>query len=164
VPQLTPFVTPANLRDVLGPTEYIAIFDDAGSGNLATIDASGAVGLCIRRAHTRVMARVGSIYKTLPDGADPQIPDLLFDAELNYAIGIAYDRRAEYTRAYGKEPARKAALDQAEMAMEQLQAAITRIVDAPPQASPENVGGVVFDSAQRVFAQSPDGTNNSGDF
>ena len=160
----TPFITPALLRTALSPTTYLAIFDDDGTNNVAYVDASDAVKLCISRAHVRVVSYLGNIYNRIPDGADADIPGLLADAELNYATGIAFDRHPEYVRTFGESERRKAAFDQADMTMKAVRGAMLSITDVPSLEKAANVGGVVIDGGVRVFLPSPDGTTNSGDF
>jgi hypothetical protein len=164
VAALTPFITAALLRTALSPSTYIAIFDDDNGGDIAVVDASSQVALCIKRAHVRVVSRLGMLYNKIPDGTDSEISDLLVDAELNYAVGISFDRHPEYVRTFGESDRRKAAFDQADGTMEMIQAAILAIVDAPPEPTPRNVGGVITDGGQRVFLDSNDGCRNSGDF
>jgi hypothetical protein len=118
----------------------------------------------LRRAHIKCITWLGANYTKIPDGTDSHISDLLVDAELNYAIALAYDRHPEYVRAYGEEPKRKAAWDQAELTMMRVQEAVLKFVDLPDMEEPRNVGGVVVDGGQRVFLKASDGTNNGGDF
>jgi len=124
VAALTPFITAALLRTALSPSTYIAIFDDDNGGDIAVVDASSQVALCIKRAHVRVVSRLGMLYNKIPDGTDSEISDLLVDAELNYAVGISFDRHPEYVRTFGESDRRKAAFDQADGTMEMIQAAI----------------------------------------
>lgn len=165
MPSLTPLITAKDLRTALNPTTYSAIFDDDNSGDMNSVDASDQVKLCIRRAHTRVVSRLGVMYTKIPDGTDSSYPDLLVDAELNYAMGIAFDRHPEYVRTFGESDRRKACWDQAEATMELLQEAVLRLVDTPPEPVPRNVGGVVVDDGQHMFiGRSCGGGFNSGDF
>jgi len=165
MPSLAPLITASDLRTALNPTTYLAIFDDDNSGDMALVDASEAVTLCIRRANTRVVSRLGVLYTKIPEGTDPLIPDLLVDAALNYAQGIAFDRHPEYVKTFGESDRRKACFDQAESTMSMLQEAILRLVDNPSEPVPKNVGGVVVDDGQRVFlGRSCGGGFNSGDF
>jgi len=160
MPSLTPLIKASDLRTAINPTTYLAIFDDDNSGDMPLVDASAQVALVIKRAHTRVVSRLGVLYGKIPDGTDAAYPDLLVDAELNYAMGMAFDRHPEYTRTFGESDRRKACWDQAEATMELLQEAVLRIVDNPPEPVPHNVGGIVTDGGQRVFL----GTNNGGGF
>lgn len=164
MPALTPLVTAADLRNTLKAAVYIAIFDDNNDGIAELLDTAPQVLLVLRRAHTRVVSRLGDLYAKIPDGVDaPNIPDLLFDAELNYCIGLAFDRSPEFTKNNGFEPQRKSAYAQADSTMQLLQEAILRIVDFPPAAAPFNVGGAVLDSGQRTVLDSTNGQRNSGD-
>lgn len=162
----TPLVTAEMLRAVLSLPTYMALFDDDQIGSMADVDASLAVTLTLRRAHVRVNARLATIYaaRPLPSGTDAAYSDLLLDAELNYAVGMAFDRHPEYVKAYGEEPRRKAAFDQAELYMELIQAALMRIPESAPETKPRNVGGLILTNDQRVMAPSLDGSRNSGDF
>jgi hypothetical protein len=162
----TPLVTAAMLRATLSLATYMALFDDEQLGITDDVDKSLAVTLVLRRSHTRVNSRLATIYskRPLPSGSDAEIDDLLLDAELNYACGMAFDRHPEYTRSYGEEPRRKAYYDQAEAVMENIQAALMRLVQTPPEDPPKNVGGIVYAITQRVMSPDADGTLNSGDF
>jgi len=165
MPSLTPLIKAKDLRTALNPTTYLAIFDDDNTGDIDAVDASDQVTLCIRRAHTRVVSRLGVLYEKIPDGTDSSYPELLVDAELNYAQGIAFDRHPEYVKTFGESDRRKACFEQAEATMDMLQEAILRIVDVPPEPKPRNVGGVVVDDGQRVFlGRNGCGGFNSGDF
>lgn len=162
----TPLVTAAMLRASLSLATYMALFDDEQLGITTDVDNSLAVTLILRRAHTRVNSRLATIYskRPLPSGTDSAIDDLLLDAELNYACGMAFDRHPEYVRNYGEDSRRKAYYDQAEAVMENIQAALMRIVEAPPEEPPKNVGGIIYAITQRVMSPDADGTLNSGDF
>jgi len=160
----TPLITASDLRNALSPSTYMALFDDEQCGSTVEVDASGPVLLVLRRAHIKCITWLGANYTKIPDGTDTNISDLLVDAELNYAIALAYDRHPEYVRAYGEEPKRKAAWDQAELTMMRVQEAVLKFVDLPDMEEPQNVGGVVVDGGQRVFLTANDGTVNGGDF
>lgn len=160
---LEPFVTPQMLRDTLSPATYMALFDDEQTGSISDVDESAPVLLLLRRAHIRVVSWLGHNYTKLPLVTDTDVSDLLIDAELNYAVGMAYDRHPEYTRSYGEEPKRKAAWDQAELTMMRVQEAILRLPDAPSMGQPANVGGIVYESGPRTLTDSIDGTFNGGD-
>lgn len=161
---LAPYIAASDLRAALSPAVYMAIFDDEQTGSIADVDASNAVALVLARAHSRVVSWLGHTYTKLPLATDSEVPYLLKDAELNYAIGMSFDRHPEYVRAYGADPQRKNAWDQAELTMNRVQEAILRFVDAPSVGKPVNVGGIVFDSGPRTLTDSLDGTYNGGDF
>jgi hypothetical protein len=157
-------ITAADLRNALGTATYMALFDDEQTGSITEVDASANVLLVLRRAHVRCISWLGTNYAKIPKSTDSDVSDLLVDAELNYAMGLAYDRHPEYVRAYGADPQRKNAWDQAELTMMRIQEAILKLVDSPSMAEPLNVGGLVIDSGQRIFLDSADGQRNSGDF
>ena len=161
-----PRVTAELLRAALSPATYLALFDDEQCGVVSEVDISLPVTLTLRRAHTRVQSRLATICGTrpLPGETAAGGSDLLLDAELNYAIGMAFDRHPEYVRAYGEGARQKGAWSMAESIMEDLQAAVLRVVDATPEAAPSNVGGILFSSARRVMLPGSDGSANSGDF
>lgn len=164
-----PLITAAQLRTKLGYNTYMALYDedDSGqpSGNVQQVDASAAVALTLRLAHVRVVSRLATIYPNkVPDGTDTAIDDLLVDAELNYAVGMSYDRHPEYVNRFGWDPVRKGAYQVADDIMSAVQDAVMRLVQAPPEPKPANVGGVVVDGGQRVFLAGIDGTHNSGDW
>lgn len=160
----TPLITAADLRNALSVPTYMALLDDEQCGSYIEVDASAVVALLLRRAHIRCVSWLGANYSKIPASTDNDVSDLLIDAELNYAMGMAFDRHPEYVRAYGEEPKRKAAYDQAELTMMRIQEAVLKMVDSPSMAEPLNVGGLVVDGGQRVFLIGSDGTNNGGDF
>jgi hypothetical protein len=141
----------------------MSIYDDEQTGSIVTVDASTAVLLTLARAHSRVVSWLGHTYTKVPLVTDTDVPFLLKDAELNYAIGMSYDRHPEFVRAYGADPQRKNAYDQAELTMTRVQQAILRFVDSPTIAAPANAGGIVYDSGPRTLTDSLDGTYNGGD-
>lgn len=141
----------------------MSIYDDEQCGSITEVDASTAVNLTLARAHARVVSWLGHTYNQLPLSTDTDVPFLLKDAELNYAIGMSYDRHPEYVRAYGMDPQRKSAWDQAELCMTRVQQAILRFVDSPTIAAPTNVGGLIYDTGPHTITDSLDGTRNGGD-
>ena len=160
---LVPYITATDLRAALSPPTYMAIFDDDQTGSIVTVDASTAVLLTLARAHSRVVSWLGHTYTKVPLVTDTDVPFLLKDAELGYAIGMSYDRHPEYTRAYAADPQRKNAYDQAELTMTRVQEAILRFVDSPTIAAPVNVGCVIYDTGPHTITDSTDGTRNGGD-
>jgi len=160
MPQLTPYVTASMLRAALSPPTYFALLDDDQTGDADTVDASEAVLLILKRGHARTISRLPPIYVTLPSAAVPaDVPALLQDAELCYCEGIAYNRHAEYVRAYGIPK-----FAEGDEIMDRIQSSILRIADNPPEPEPRNVGGIVTDDHQRMFLGSQNGIMNSGDF
>lgn len=160
---LTPFITAAELRATLSPATYMAIFDDEQTGSVSLVDASTAVLLTLSRAHIRTVSWLPPSFDKLPKSSDTDVSILLKDAELNYAVGLSYDRHPEYVRAYGADPQRKAAYDQAELTMTRVQAAVLRLPDSPSMDEPHNVGGIVYESGPRTLIDSFDGSRNGGD-
>lgn len=169
---LTPLITAADLRNALGLNTYMALYDEdtdgsgQPTGDIATVDALASVALTLKRAHMRVISRLPAIYNKIPDGTDSQVSELLRDAEIEFAIGMSYDRHPEYVQRFGMDTKRKGAYQTAMETMDLIQDAVLRIVpnDAPPEAAPRNVGGVVVDSGNRVFLPNPDGSGGTGDW
>lgn len=160
---LAPLITAANLRDAIGTATYMALMDDEQLGVVEAVDTSSAVALLLSRAHIRCVSWLGANYAKTPLVTDTDVSVLLQDAELNYAVGLAYDRHPEYVRNFGEEPKRRAAYDQAELTMQRIQEAILRLPDMPSMGQPANVGGIVYDSGPRTLTDSIDGTYNGGD-
>lgn len=163
---VNPYITPADLVDRLNPTTFLAIYDDDSTNSVATVSSSNVVKQVIRLAHSRVFSRLPNLYKT-PPNVDPNtvaVPDLLYDAELAYAVALSLQRHPEYVRTFGENQKVKQAFEQAEDIMRLLQDDTLRIADLPPAPSPLNVGGIITDNGQRVFIDSADGTRNGGDF
>lgn len=160
---LEPFVTAAELRAALSLATYLALFDDEQTGSTDIVDASLPVTLTLSRAHVRVVSWLPNSYSTNPTADDSDVSVLLKDAELNYAVGMAFDRHPEYSRQYGEDPRRKAAFDQAELTMTRVQSAVLRLVDSPSLGIPALAGGVCYESGPRTITDSLDGTHNGGD-
>lgn len=161
----TPLITAADLRNALGPQLYLAVFDDENVGDTDIVDTSGQVKLVLRRAHMRTVSWLPAIYAgKLPDGTDAEISDLLIDAELLYAQGLAIERHPEYVKQYGETGRLKSWREQADSIMKDVLEATRRIADVPPEPKPANVGGIVVNNGPRVVVDNPDGSSNSGDF
>lgn len=161
---LDPLNTPTNLRDALSIQTYMALFDDMGLGDVATVDASGAVEQVLQMAHIRCVSWLGANYSKLPASTDTDVSVLFKFAELQYAIAMSFDRHPEYVRQYGETPRKNSALAQAELTMQRVQEAILKPVDSPSMGEPKNIGGRVVDSGQRIMLGSTNGALNSGDF
>ena len=163
----SPFSTVQNLVDALSEATYMAVFDDARNNDRATVDASSAVALCLRRAHAQVSSRLPGLFAQLSaeQPQDAQVPDTLRDAELAFAVVYAYRRHPEYVRTFGAGPNGelwKEALDQ----VARLQTGVQRIPanDNPPAPAPANVGGIVTSNGPRMLTDADGGTSNLGDF
>lgn len=152
------------LRHALTLTTFMALFDEDQIGVVEDVYTQPGVLLALRRAHIRCVSWLGANYRKIPLVTDTDVSDLLIDAELNYAIGIAFDMHPEYIRQYGEDPRRKAAYDQAELTMLRIQEAILKLVDSPSMGEPQNIGGIVVDSGQHVMLGTTNGASNSGDF
>lgn len=161
---LDPLITAKDLRDAMSTQTYLALLDDDMIGDVPTVDASGPVTLLLANAHIHCVSWLGANYSKIPRVTDIDVSQLLKSAELNYAIGMAYDRHPEYVRQYGEDHKRKSAYDRAEITMMRIQEACLKLVDSPSMAEPQNVGGVVVDYGQRVFLGGANGVLNSGDF
>lgn len=141
------YATVQDLVDALSVPTFVAVFDDAGLGDLASIMGSTPVALCLKRAHAQVASRLTGIYDVTPaeQPDDANVSDLLRDAELAFAMIYAYRRHPEYVRTYGAGPNGdlwEEALDN----VMRIQTAKSRIAknDKPPAPQPANVGGVVL--------------------
>jgi hypothetical protein len=159
----TPLITADDLVARLNPTTYMAIFDDTNTNDRTVVDASAAVTTVLACAHAKTVSWLGDSYIKIPDGTDSTIPELLRAAELDYAMALSFERHPEYVRGYGEQ--RRADHEaRADKTMQRIQEATLRILDAPPEPKPRNVGGIVTDSGQRVFSDSANGQTNNGDF
>ena len=164
--RVTPVVTGSDLRAALSPEAFMNIYDDDNSGVFATVDASPQVTNDLRSAHIWVVSGLAQVYSSFPDGTDSEYSQLLFSAELEYAKYLAFKRRPEYTRMFGRAGDREESLSRAKDIIDMLCSGAMRIIpnDAPPEGVPRNVGGAYSDGEHRVMLPSPDGTPNSGDF
>lgn len=147
------YCTVQDLVDTLSVATFMALFDDEPLGDLAAVMGAPAVSLCMRRAHSQVASRLTGIYGIAPaeQPNDAQVPDLLRDAELAFAVVYAYRRHPEYVRTYGAGPNGdlwEEALD----AVNRIKAAVNMIPknDNPPETRPRNVGGLVVSAGPRM--------------
>lgn len=161
---LTPLIEPETLRNTVSPEVYMAVFDDMNTGDPGLVDQSAAVQEVIDDASVMVVSRLPAIYGQVPDGVDTSIPILLKTAIRMYLRYFTFIRRPEYTRVTGREET--GMLEAADSIMAKIQSGIMQIPprDNPPQASPGNIGGIVYESGPRLMTESLDGTSNSGDF
>lgn len=143
------YITAQDIVDAIGEPTYMALFDDANTGDRATVDASTAVQSTIARAHAETVSWLPDIYATMPPeipagivtGGD-SIPVLFKDAELKWATVYAYRRHKEYVRTYSAQPG-GSLVREVEALMERIATAAQRVAptDSPPEPSPHNVGG-----------------------
>ena len=168
------YITTQDLIDALGQTAYMAVFDDSGSGSVATVSGSSQVASILGRSLVWIESWLPDIYKTMPPstsaagipvGGD-SIPRLLKDAQLQYALIMAYRRKPEYASTYSAEPGGKMMLELKEL-MQRIQSGAQRIPpdDSPPETAPANVGGASLADGPRMAITSTDGvTTNNGDW
>lgn len=155
------YIQETDLQNALGPSTYLAIYDDTNSGSANTT----AVDQTITRAHAKVVGRLINIFgsSTLPPTVGQgTVPALLYDAELNYAIAISWERHPEYVRNFGEKELALAAYMRAEKTMDDVQASVERLPEFAP--APANVGGATIDDSSRIITTNADGTSNAGDF
>lgn len=150
------------LQNALGPVTYTAIFDDSSLG--AGHENATAVDQVLARAHAKVVSRLVSVYGVagIPSVLPATVPELLVDAELDYAVALAWQRHPEYVRAIGAKHSAAAAYERADATMQNVADAIQRLPDVA--ATPTNVGGVVTDGSNRLIIDNSDGSSNAGDF
>lgn len=161
---LVPLIDAETLRNTVNPEVYMAVFDDLRTGDPSKVDQSGPVLEVLDDANAMVISALPAIYSTIPDGTDPQIPVLLKTAIRLYLRYFTWLRREEYTRVTGRDEQKL--LDMADSVINRIRAGLLQIApkDSPPEPSPENIGGRVRNTRQRVMLDSPDGHRNSGDF
>ena len=165
MPTPTPLITAQNLVDALSLPTYMALFDDANTGNRSTVDASTGVALVLSRSHVQVESWLPDIFKTMPTST-PVPSQLLVDAELQFAVIYSYRRHPEYVKTYGAEP-NGSLWKEALAFMYRIQAGTQLIPpdDNPPETAPENVGGSTIADGPRIAITSNDGsTPNTGDW
>ena len=165
MPTPTPLITAQDLVDALSLPTYMAIFDDANTGNQTTVNASTQVATCLARAHATTTSFLPAIYAT-PPTTTPAVSQLLRDAELQFAVVYAYRRHPEYVKTYGAE-AGGSLWKEALETMERIQAGAQRVPsdDNPPEPKPENIGGSTAYDGPRIAITSIDGvTPNTGDW
>lgn len=150
------FVTPTDLRTALSLKTYIAIFDDATTGTVSEAIAPAAgydvgVAQVLRRAHAEVISWIFPITNTDPNSATQS--DLLFSAELDFAVAFAFERHPAYVRAFG-EVERASRMKRAADKMQRIQEGLQRysaVGTAAPAVIPTPAGGFVGSDAVHVF-------------
>lgn len=130
------YVTQADLIAALTHAVFIDLFDDDNDGVVSDSDAN--VTAVITNAHAEVESYLPNLYTTLPTNS----PVLLKNAERDFAIAYALDRKPQVARTYGAE-ARDHYWNRAEKRMERIQKSIQRLIDNTPTGDPANVGGIV---------------------
>jgi hypothetical protein len=160
----TPLITAAQLRASLTEEVYMAIFDDARTGDVTTVDVSDGVTEVLNDAHAFVISSLGPIYTILPLSTDASIDTLLIAAEKQWARMLSFERRPEFEHNYGYGGEKDRAESRAKWLLAQIQSAAMRLVTAPPEPKPTNVGGAILSTGQRVMLPNADGSSNSGDF
>jgi hypothetical protein len=147
---LEPLITAAELRNALGRSTYMALYDEDEngevSGDVAAVDASAGVTLVRQRAHVLVVSRLPSIWRgAIPDGTDERQSMLLKHAELLYAEALSYDRHPEYVSRFGLDPVRDGKYKAGNETMNMIQELVLTVVpnDAAPEEPPQDTGGVV---------------------
>ncbi len=155
------FITADDLKNALGPSTFLTIFDDLSTGSVP----AAPVDLIIKRAHAEVMSYLPRVYDTMPAELPAPVPAILMSAELDYAVAFSFERHPEYVRTFGEQK-RLERWNRAEKKMERIASAIQEIApnDSPPEGKPRTSGGIVYDNARRMLIDSPDGTFNGGDF
>lgn len=154
------WLSPSDLQGAVSNATITACFNDDNTDVLN----EQAIHLVLLRAEQEVLSWLAPEFGPPPftPGVLAQLAadDFLRSAALEYAIAFTFDRHPEFARSSGKE--RTDRFERANKRME-------RILDGrqrPPtvQEKPANVGGVVVDNAPRIYADSADGTHNSGDY
>lgn len=154
-----PYIDETQLSNALGPSTYLAIFDDDVDG---VVDAS-AVTLVILRAHARVRSRLVAVLKDMPPELPAAVDPLLVSVELDYAVALSFERHPEYVRSAGAGKTSPQEL-RADATMEDIVSAQQQLLLTPTQVAPLTVGGAFMDTSHRVALDNTDGSRNTGDF
>lgn len=157
------YASETDLRNALWPGIFKQLFDDTGTGTVATGAAS--VLQVLARAHAEVTSYLPRAYDVTPDELPSSVSQLLVSAELDYAVAFAFSRRPELAEKLGANYI-DLTFKRAAKKMENIANAVQQIAanDHPPAASPNTSGGVVYDNSRRVLTDDVDGTVLSGDF
>lgn len=155
------------LRLALGPTTYMAIYDDAKTKDqtFALVDNSDQVKQALALSASEVASYLPSLWPDLPPQLPSSASQLLADAQLMYAKLLAYQRHPEYVKTYDAGPGGKLE-ERFRAKMARIQSGIQQIVtaDAPAAEDPAIVGGSFKDDGKRMLCTDPDGTDNFGDW
>ncbi len=166
------YITAQDVVDAISEPAYMLCFDDTNSGLRATVDASTQVQSVLTRTWAWVESWLPNIYAKLPPGVPAgvvtggdTIPRLLKDAALQYAQILTWRRHPEVAKTYGAPPVASLMAELAEF-MERIQVGVQRISpnDSPPEAVPQNIGGVAAADGARIAMSNTDGTTNTGDW
>lgn len=170
---LTGWVTAKQLRLSLGPVTYMAIFDDARTGNTGTVDASDQVLQVLAESAAEVASYIPALYTR--EQAPAQLPGntawVLTGAQLLYAKCLSWQRHPELVKTYGAQPGGKVETLFREK-MVRIQSSIQQVAPgdgdatsgASPVPDPPNVSANVIPEDDRIIVSDPDGTPNIGDF
>lgn len=154
------WLSATDLSQHAGEQALVAAFDDSGTGSADPV----LVNAVISRAENEVLSWLVDEFGPPPIAAGTMAQlaadPFLKGAALEYAICWMYDRRPEYFRSSKEDIA--ARVSRADLRMERVLNARQR---APTVSTPPaNVGGVSVDNANRIYVDSGDGTQNSGDY
>lgn len=153
------YVTPADLKFAINQQTLAACFDD-GSGGVDT----AALLFVLRRATDRCRGFLPRAYLASPAGSPAGVvPAGVRNAAIEYAVCFAHERHPEFVRAFPQDEHERR-LARADRLMEKIATGAEYLADSPPAALPATVGGLVYDSGERVVVDSPDGTRNRGDW
>ena len=159
------YITVAELNVAMGPQMVLQMFDDMQTG--AVYEPS--VDAVVARASAMVDSWIAPVYAgTLPMtfASESQVPGMILELAVQYAVAIAYERHPDYANAIASSP-NKDRFARADALGKQLQAAIRRIPDLINNP-PANVGGVSLTVGTNVTlpnpAYLPYGCTGNGDF
>lgn len=156
----TLYVTQEDLENALSPPTVTALFDDAGLG----VPSVGALTGVLERASRRVDSYLARVYVGPFPVTQTPVPMVIKDAALEFAIAFSFERHPEYVHTYGETYRGASRYKRACEMMDRLCQGQQEIPDWVLQPKPRNVGGIITSAGPRTIINSPDGTNNGGDF
>lgn len=156
----TLYATQTDLENALSRSTVTALFDDDGAG----IPTQGALDGVLERASRRVDSYLARVYLGPFPVTQVPVPMVIRDAALEFAIAFSFERHPEYVHTYGETYRGASRYKRACDMMDRLCQGQQEIPDWTLQPKPRNVGGIINSTGPRTIIDSPDGTNNGGDF
>lgn len=165
MPAAGKYIDADELATRLTPATYLAIYDDSGTGDVASVNDQ-AVQQDIDGAEGEVDSYlITDRALPLPAIVNPSVDRLVRLAALDFATALAFLRHPEYVRTFGENPKAQGLWERATARMKRLKTGMVELPDVDKQAAkPLNVGGVVLDEGPRTIITSSDGRDNGSGF
>lgn len=153
-------ITITDLENATSPQAMIGAFDDQNIGAPSPAPVAAAVDRAEQEVLSWLVDELGPAPFSATVLAEIKGDPFLKYAAIEYCVALMYDRKPEYF---------KSSMDDIQERFKRADMRMKRVLDArqrPPTIAtpPANVGGVSVDNANRLYVDSADGTQNSGDY